>query len=26
MSDTDRIVKSVVLKAPRERVWRALAG
>ena len=25
MSDTDRIVKSVVLKAPRERVWRALS-
>ena len=25
MSDTDRIVKSIVLNAPRERVWRALS-
>ena len=25
MSDTDRIVKSVVLDAPRERVWRAIS-
>jgi uncharacterized protein YndB with AHSA1/START domain len=25
MSDTDRIVKSVVLNAPRERVWRAIS-
>ena len=25
MTDTDRIVKSVVLRAPRERVWRAIS-